>query len=61
MFEEPDHPLSLVRSPSVVRGSGGLPVSGAPTGLLVLAGFALIVAGAIGLVIVRRRRTRFVA
>ena len=40
---------------------GGLPVTGANAGLLGAAGAALLVAGALGLRLARRRRTRFTA
>ncbi|MDQ7909673.1 LPXTG cell wall anchor domain-containing protein [Phytohabitans sp. ZYX-F-186] len=42
-------------------GGGGLPVTGASTGLVAGAGALLLLAGAAGFVIARRRRTRFVA
>jgi LPXTG-motif cell wall-anchored protein len=40
---------------------GGLPVTGASTGLIVAAGGVLLAAGAVGFVLTRRRRVRFVA
>jgi len=42
-------------------GGGGLPVTGANAGLLGAAGVALLVAGVLGLLLARRRRTRFTA
>jgi LPXTG-motif cell wall-anchored protein len=40
---------------------GGLPVTGANAGLIGAGGAALLVAGAVGLLVVRRRRVRFTA
>ncbi|MEV0154208.1 cell wall anchor protein [Micromonospora sp. NPDC050686] len=40
---------------------GGLPVTGAPAGLIAGIGGLLLVAGAVGYLVARRRRTRFVA
>jgi TQXA domain-containing protein/LPXTG-motif cell wall-anchored protein len=43
-----------------LAGAGaGLPVTGAPTGVAVAAGLALLVAGAVTVLAVRRRRVRF--
>jgi LPXTG-motif cell wall-anchored protein len=42
-------------------GGGGLPVTGASTGIVAGAGAVLLAAGAFGFVLARRRRTRFVA
>jgi LPXTG-motif cell wall-anchored protein len=47
---------------SLSGGSGGgLPVTGANAALLGVAGAALLIAGALGLLLARRRRTRFTA
>jgi LPXTG-motif cell wall-anchored protein len=40
---------------------GGLPVTGANAGLFGAAGAALLIAGALGLLLARRRRMRFTA
>lgn len=40
-------------------GSGGLPVTGAPVALMAGLGIAVVVAGITGIVLVRRRATRF--
>jgi hypothetical protein len=47
---------------SAGAGAGaGLPVTGARTGVVVAAGLALLVAGAVTVRVVRRRRVRFTA
>ncbi|WP_412739768.1 LPXTG cell wall anchor domain-containing protein [Krasilnikovia sp. MM14-A1259] len=49
-------------APQAAGGSGGgLPVTGAPAGLLGAAGAALLLLGGTGYLVARRRRTRFLA
>ncbi|MFE9693376.1 LPXTG cell wall anchor domain-containing protein [Micromonospora sp. NPDC005806] len=74
-FREPDSPdlnpandTAAIRiNPATGGGGGGeddggsLPITGAPTGLIAGVGALLLVAGAAGYVLTRRRRTRFVA
>ncbi|XTZ13578.1 LPXTG cell wall anchor domain-containing protein [Micromonospora echinospora] len=57
----------LVNATTAGGGAGGgeddgsLPITGARTGLVLAAGGLLLAAGVVGLVLARRRRTRFVA
>ncbi|MEQ4300743.1 LPXTG cell wall anchor domain-containing protein [Plantactinospora sp. B6F1] len=51
----------LVNPTDGAGGGGGLPVTGASTGIVAGAGVLLLVAGVFGFVLARRRRTRFLA
>ncbi|MFC6018946.1 LPXTG cell wall anchor domain-containing protein [Plantactinospora solaniradicis] len=50
----------ILVNPTEGGGGGGLPVTGASTGIVAGAGILLLAAGAFGFVLARRRRTRFV-
>jgi hypothetical protein len=60
---EPTAPASPSASPTktAAPGGGGLPVTGAPTGAVLGGGALLLVAGAMAVLLVRRRRLRFTA
>jgi LPXTG-motif cell wall-anchored protein len=51
----------LLVNPGEGGGGGGLPVTGAATGIVAGVGGLLLAAGAVGFVLARRRRMRFVA
>ncbi|MFF0721625.1 LPXTG cell wall anchor domain-containing protein [Micromonospora sp. NPDC003816] len=59
---DPGNDTAAIRVNPTGGGAGGeLPITGASTGLLAGAGLLLVVAGAGGFLLARRRRTRFVA